>query len=62
MEPKDALQEFKEIFAMTSAEEQRITQILGQLWESEDDVIDIADMTHRVDPPPIRYTIPNIYV
>ena len=62
MEPEDALQEFKEIFAMTSAEEQRITQILGQLWESEDDVIDIADMTHRVDPPPIRYTIPKIYV
>ena len=62
MGPEDALHEFKEMFPMTSTEEQRIVQILGQLWESEDEVIDIADMTDRVDPPPIRYTIPNIYV
>ena len=62
MEPEQALHEFKDMFPMTSVEEQRILQILGQLWESEDDVIDIADMTHRVDPPPIRYTIPNVYV
>ena len=62
MGPEDALHEFKDMFPMTSAEEQRILQILGQLWESEDGVTDIAEMTDRVDPPPIRYTIPNIYV
>ena len=62
MELEQALHEFKDMFPMTSAEEQRIMQILGQLWESEDDVIDIADKTHRVDPRSIRYTIPNIYV
>jgi len=62
MEPEDALHEFKEMFALTSTEEQRIAQILGQLWQSGNGVTDIAEMTDRVDPPPIRYTIPNIYV
>lgn len=62
MEPEDALHEFQEMFAMTSAEEQRIMQILGQLWQSEDGVTDIAETTGRVDPPPMRYTIPNVYV
>lgn len=62
MEPEDALQEFKELFAMTSAEEQRIMQILGRLWQSPDGVTDITKTTGRVDPPPIRYTIPNAYV
>ena len=62
MELEQALHEFKDMFPMTSAEEQRILQILGQIWEPEDEVIDVADMDHRIDPPPIRYTIPNIYV
>jgi hypothetical protein len=62
MELEQALHEFKDMFPMTSAEEQRILQILGRLWQPPDGVTDMAKTTGRVDPPPIRYTIPNAYV
>ena len=62
MKPEDALQELREMFPMTSREEQRVMQILERLWQTAQGVTHIAQMVGRVDPRAIRHTIPNAYV
>lgn len=69
MKPEDALQELRQMFAMTSRQEQVISQILGRLWQSARDITEIADIydltggsesVDAVDTWAIHYTIPNI--
>ncbi len=69
MKPEDVLHELRQMFAMTSRQEQLISQILGRLWQSARDISEITDISDltggsesvdRVDTWAIRYTIPNI--
>jgi len=60
MKTEDALDELKEIVAITSKEEQEIRKVLEGLWKSARSGAIVAGVVDRADFRATRYTVPNV--
>ena len=60
MKTEDALDELKEIVAITSREEQEIRKVLEGLWKSARSGAIVAGVVGRTDFRATRYTVPNV--
>jgi hypothetical protein len=60
MKTEDALDELKEIVAITLKEEQEIRKVLEGLWKSAQSGAIVAGVVDRADFRATRYTVPNV--
>ena len=60
MKTEDALDELKEIVAITSKEEQEIRKVLEGLWKSAQSSAIAAGVVDRADLRATCYTVPNV--